>query len=142
MNNNKLIAGTVRRFKWRLMSALFTACCLGVGSSIAQAVEVKITFKADKCPDFVNVKEAQVENNGVDKVVWTAFDTSGAAYTEGYSIYFDPFRGGRPLKTTGTSNKITSQPVDNKVPTNTIFKYSVIGDECASPALDPHIRVF
>ncbi len=151
MKNNISTAGLFSRSKRHLVLTLLTACCLVAGGSIAGATDipVKITFNASKCPASVNVAEAQVKNNNVDKVVWTAVN-AGGAYNGGYSIYFDPFRGGKPLETKKIGNpnnnkyenQITSQPVDKKVPANTIFKYSVIGNECAGPALDPRIKVF
>ena len=141
MNNNKLIAGTVRRLNRRLMPALFAAVCLGVGGAIAQAadVEVKIEFDTQQCPTDVSKKTADVKKSGPDRIKWVALDASGAAYNGGYKIYFEPFRGGKPLST--NNSELISQPVDNRVPSNVTYKYTIVGNNCPDQPLDPHIRV-
>ena len=60
--------------------------------------------------------------------------------TTGYAIFFDPFRG-QPMTDSNKDGVIDSSPVASDVPVGVEFKYTIVGDGCTGPALDPRIVV-
>ncbi len=106
----------------------------------ADDIGVTITF-VENCPQSVSSDDVTVSKGRGDRILWSAIQ-DGQPYSGGYKIYFDPFKSGPPLKSGGGRHKdqILSQKLHDHVPLAS-YKYTIVGDECASKPLDPRIRV-
>jgi hypothetical protein len=111
---------------------------------MATEYPVTVYFEKNGCPELsAPVATPTVDANGADKVIWKGvYREDNKPVTTGYKIYFDPFQGGKPLKS-GADGKIISNPVDTKTPKGVDFKYTIVGDPevCLSAPKDPIIRV-
>jgi len=108
-------------------------------------VEVKVFFEGD-CPRYVDNALVAMNNGSAKKLQWVAYDIddpNNIKTDAEYTVYFDPFKG----KTDDSNNNgvVTSKPLDNKIPGNVLFKYTILGTAAALPAdcgpLDPFFRV-
>jgi hypothetical protein len=115
-------------------------------SQAAMATDYKVTvyFEKNGCPQLsAPVEMPTVAANGSDRVIWQGiYHEDKMPVATGYKIYFDPFRGGKPLKS-GNNGELKSPPVDNSIPKGVDFKYTIVGDPqaCQSLPKDPMIRV-
>ena len=110
--------------------------------SVAATHQVTVQFNG-VCPVVPQqVAVVTLPKNGVDKVQWTAVNTANdnKPVTTGYAIFFDPFRG-QPMADSNKDGVIDSPPVAGDVPVGVEFKYTIVGDGCTGPALDPRIIV-
>ena len=109
--------------------------------SLAAPQQVTVQFNG-VCPVVPQqVAVVTLLKNGVDKVQWIAVNTADdKPVTTGYAIFFDPFRG-KPMTDHDKDGVIDSTPVANDVPVGVEFKYTIVGDGCTGPALDPRIVV-
>ena len=121
----------------QLLVALFVTVPL-----FAQADEIPITITFESnCPQSVSVQDVTITKSRDDRILWSAVQ-GDQPYEGGYHIYFDPFKSGPPLKSGhgGDKSQLLSQKLHDHVPLAS-YKYTIVGDECASAPLDPRIRV-
>ncbi len=122
--------------RWLLVALVATTPWAGQADEIG----ITITF-ADNCPSSVSLDDVTLTKNRDDRILWTAVQDD-QPYTGGFDIYFDPFKSGPPLKSGygGDRSKLRSEKLHDHVPLAE-YKYTIVGDECASAPLDPRIRV-
>jgi hypothetical protein len=102
---------------------------------------VNIRFVGD-CPDSVDHNDFVI--NGSKFVVWQSVELSAAQEptSSDYTIYFDPFKGGKPLGSKGNKGRVKSQKVESPLTEVGIeYKYTIVGDNCPDKPLDPRFRV-
>ena len=132
-------------FHIRIQTLLLALAALAGGQMSMAADHYVAVYFQNGCPELdQQVYTATVEANGSDTVIWTAIDrASNQPMTTGYTIYFDPFKDGKPLKDNDGDGKIKSTPVDSATPKGVEFKYTIVGDlsDCISQPLDPVLRV-
>ncbi len=129
----------------RIILTLACVCSL-TGCIIAPAVmgtdhSVKILFDADNCPTAAD--PAMLDTVLADSVQWQSYDSTGTTVTqEDYEIFFDPFQG-QPIKSNAQTGRTQRRNFANGIPDRVTYKYSVVGNDCATGAapLDPHIRI-
>lgn len=146
MNNNNTTLPAAVRALAGTPALLVIALAAGI-STVSTAAEyaVNIPFDGD-CPttppgiapgDWT----VTLSKSNRDTLKWTAVDSvSGANYTGGYEIYFDPFKNGPPLKDSNNDGVIESGPMHDHVPLAE-YKYTIVGEQCVDQPLDPRIRV-
>jgi hypothetical protein len=157
-NNNEChMPGAERRLAIGLYPAVL-AVALWLPSLAAQAqdpeqdkgIQVTIIFDDKHCPIDVKVPEPSMAcekgpddtpclRRGKDYIVWSAVLEDGSPMKEGFSIYFDPFKG-KSMEAPKHQSTIKSNKVDEDAP-EVSYKYTVVGTKCPEHPLDPNIRV-
>jgi hypothetical protein len=111
---------------------------------MATDYNVTVYFENNGCPELsAPVAMPTVAANGADRVIWQGiYREDNNPVSTGYKIYFDPFKGGKPLKS-NAGGEIKSPPVDTSIPKGVDYKYTIVGDPtvCLSAPKDPIIRV-
>ncbi len=133
---------TKNAYSRRLTMLLLLPGLLLCQYSLAAIHQVTVQFSG-VCPVVPQqVAVVTIEKNDVDKVQWTAVNTADddKPVTTGYAIFFDPFRG-QPMTDANKDGVIDSTPIHKDVPVGVEFKYTIVGDGCTGPALDPRIVV-
>ena len=71
----------------------------------------------------------------VNTGVSATLGNSGDKKDETYEIFIDPFKGS-PMKSNSHGRK-RSPKISADSPVGVEYKYSIVGDDCTVPALDP-----
>ena len=120
--------------------ALFTACGSHQVNNALPDIPVQIVFDDSHCPvAVVPDKPFDVSKQADQRIVWQAVDKKGNFVDERYEIFFDPFKG-TPLRSRSQGSK-RSPRVSGDSPVNVEYKYSIRGEDCDGPALDPRFRL-
>lgn len=167
MNNNEM------PWQGRVNAGVLASLGLGIwllaGCTQLQAVEpeptvtalnndvhIRVYFK-DNCPVAVSDSVAEADAKSGRKLKWQAYDIAyintpedavpppPKLTTVNYSVYFDPFKG--KTDDSKQDGSVTSAPLDNDLPGNVVFKYTIIAlneqdkplDSCVP--LDPFFRI-
>jgi hypothetical protein len=152
MNTDSAQVLPVGRNLWLLF---FVALLLCLASAVSQAqanpLDVRIDFDSNKCPTAATPELGNLSASGINKIMWTAYNSSDAADRSiNFEIFFDPFRG-QPLASANGVKK--SPPINTKTPKKSKnaggnvqdfveFKYTIVGVDCSTGvSLDPRLKV-
>ena len=114
---------------------LLSACATDDPKSSRTDIPVNITFDETHCPTAVDPNNPNVDKASNQRLAWQAVDAAGESINEGFTIYFDPFKGG-PLKANSKGFR-KSPKFDPDTPVNVEYKYTVVGERCPEKPLDP-----
>ncbi len=123
------------------MASLAALMLLASGPATSAEYSLVIHFDGE-CPTMVedagNSCGDDVEDNKAcakrkDKLVWTS-KPEGKDFT----LYFDPLKGGPKHKSQGGTY---DRHIDEKIPVNVEYKYTVVGKECPEKPHDPRIVI-
>ena len=115
--------------------SMLGACAMIDPGSTKPDIPVKITFDESHCPIGVDPDNPTVDKASNQRLAWQAVDGVGNPIDEGFTIWFDPFKG-RPL-TAGSKGYQKSPPFDRNTPVNVQYKYTVVGERCPEKPFDP-----
>ena len=112
---------------------LLSACTTDDPKSSKPDIPVNITFDETHCPTAVDPNNPTVDKASNQRLAWQAVDAAGKIINEGFTIYFDPFKGG-PLKANNKGFR-RSPNFDPYTPVNVEYKYTVVGERCPDKPL-------
>jgi hypothetical protein len=129
-------------FRVRLQRCLPVLAFLMTSQAVmATDYPVKVYFTQAGCPELAKtIVTPLVTANGVDRVIWSGVYANDEPVTTRYQIYFDPFRGGNPLKSK-SNGEVESPPVVATIPKGVEYKYTIISDVAGCLPRDPVVKV-
>ncbi|MFK8048465.1 MAG: hypothetical protein AB8B81_08530 [Halioglobus sp.] len=123
-----------------VMPALFAACGSHHVVDNSRDITVKIVFDDAHCPvGVIPEKSIDVSKQADQRILWQAVDKKGNPVDERYEIFFDPFKG-NPIRSRSHGSE-RSPRISADSPVDVEYKYSIRGEKCDGPALDPRFRL-